>query len=200
MSSGFWIVLASMIVFGILHSILASFAFKARVKRLIKQHFDRFYRLFFSIVAAVKLAVVFLLIWKIPDVIVYRVGRPWNWIAMGFQIAAALVMVWAVLQTGALRFIGLDVFGKTPQKTAGAERLVVQGLYKWVRHPIYTATFLLIWLSPVMSLNWLAFCIGASLYMMVGSYFEEKKLLKTFGGDYAAYQKEVPRFIPGIRL
>jgi protein-S-isoprenylcysteine O-methyltransferase Ste14 len=199
-NSGFWTILLSMAVFGVLHSILASFKFKSWIKRWIKKYYDRFYRLGFSIFAAVKLGSVFLLIWALPDTILYQIATPWRWIAIGVQTAALGIIFLSVLQTGALRFIGLDGLRKAPKQLSGGERLVVQGFYKWVRHPIYTATFILVWLFPVMSANWLAFCIGASLYMVIGSYFEEQKLVKTFGADYTAYQKQVPRFIPGIRF
>ncbi len=78
--------------------------------------------------------------------------------------------------------------------------MVVHGLYRWVRHPLYTAGLLFIWLTPVMSINLLALNIGLSVYLVVGAIFEERKLLQAFGPAYAEYQQRTPMLVPALRL
>jgi protein-S-isoprenylcysteine O-methyltransferase Ste14 len=78
--------------------------------------------------------------------------------------------------------------------------LVVRGLYRWVRHPLYTAGLVLIWLSPVMTANLLALNAGLTIYIVAGAMLEERKLQAEFGEAYAAYKRRTPMLIPGARL
>lgn len=110
------------------------------------------------------------------------------------QVLSVVLLVVAFLQTDALSFIGLrQLFEK---EKSGA--LVVHGLYKIVRHPLYTFSLLFIWLSPSVSQNSLTVYIGATLYILIGTYFEERKLLREFGEAYADYKKSTPMLIPGL--
>jgi protein-S-isoprenylcysteine O-methyltransferase Ste14 len=73
---------------------------------------------------------------------------------------------------------------------------VKEGLYRWVRHPLYTAGLVFIWLSPVMSANLLVFFAGLSAYLVIGAFFEERKLIHAYGDAYRRIQQTTPMFIP----
>ena len=62
----------------------------------------------------------------------------------------------------------------------------------------YTFGLLFIWLTPVVTLNSLTVYIGATIYILVGAYFEERKLLREFGEAYAEYKRTTPMLIPGL--
>jgi protein-S-isoprenylcysteine O-methyltransferase Ste14 len=110
------------------------------------------------------------------------------------QVFAALMLFTAFLQTDSLSFVGLrQLFEK--EKTGA---LVTRGLYRVVRHPLYTFSLLYIWLSPRVSQNSLVFYIGVTLYVLIGAYFEERKLLRDFGEAYAEYRRKTPMLIPGL--
>jgi protein-S-isoprenylcysteine O-methyltransferase Ste14 len=81
-----------------------------------------------------------------------------------------------------------------------AGQLVTHGLYRVVRHPLYTFSLLFLWLTPTMSVNSLTLYLGATLYILVGAYFEERKLLRDFGTAYADYKRKTPMLIPGLRF
>ncbi len=98
-----------------------------------------------------------------------------------------------LLQTGAAEFLGLQQLVAGPSDES---ELVTDGLYRWVRHPLYTAGLLFIWLLPVMSTSLLALNLGLTAYIYIGSIFEERKLLRELGPAYAEYQRQVPRLIP----
>ena len=76
-------------------------------------------------------------------------------------------------------------------------RLVTDGLYRYVRHPLYTAGLVFIWLLPIMTWNLLALNIGLTAYILIGATFEERKLLSQFGETYADYRRKTPMLIPG---
>ena len=67
-----------------------------------------------------------------------------------------------------------------------------------MRHPIYSFSFILLWLMPVMSWNLLALAIGLSLYMLIGIGFEERKLVAEFGQAYVEYRQRTRMLIPWV--
>ncbi len=77
--------------------------------------------------------------------------------------------------------------------------LVITGVYRHVRHPLYSAGIVFIWLLPVMTVNVLAINIALTLYVLVGAYFEERKLRSKFGQEYIDYAAVTPMFIPFLK-
>jgi len=79
--------------------------------------------------------------------------------------------------------------------------LFEKGLHSYVRHPLYLGTFLLIWgfflIFPYGSL--LITNVIITLYTLLGTVYEEKKLMRVFGEKYARYKKEVPMIFPKLR-
>jgi protein-S-isoprenylcysteine O-methyltransferase Ste14 len=118
------------------------------------------------------------------------------------QGLAGLGLLRGVAETGAIDFLGLRQISQPEALTAPSKqaRLVVSGMYRYVRHPLYTFSMVIIWLMPVVSWNTLALMIGASLYLIIGTYFEERKLLHEFGASYAEYSRRTPMFIPGLKI
>lgn len=195
-----WILLACAL-YGALHSVLAANTVKSLVARRVGQGvYRRFYRLFFVLVGTVTALPLLALAGLLPDRRIYTIPMPWAAAALVFQAGAVLALLYAVMQTGALRFVGLRQLVEDSPTQSAPEPLILTGLYRWVRHPIYTASFILLWLTPVMTWNLLALDIGLSAYMLIGTFFEEKKLVAQFGMDYEEYRKRTPRLIPGIKI
>ena len=74
--------------------------------------------------------------------------------------------------------------------------LVRKGFYKYMRHPMYTFVMGVLVFSPVMTNNLFYTIVIVGLYFWIGTYFEEKNLVKRFGEEYKKYQQDVPKFIP----
>ena len=115
---------------------------------------------------------------------------------MGIQLLSALLLLIALLQTDTLSFVGLRQLFEEEKP----ERLITRGLYKLIRHPLYTFSLLFVWFTPTMSRNSLTLYVGVTLYLFVGAYFEERKLLREYGEDYAEYKRKTPMMIPGLVL
>lgn len=197
MTTGFWIILLSMTLYGALHSLLAS----RRAKRWAEARFGvqirRYYRLIFSILGALTFLPPLALTVLLPDRLIYTIPFPWFILTGLVQLAGLIGLVYSVSQTGAMRFLGLD----TVVDESALHRpppFVTGGLYRWVRHPLYTCSLLFLWLMPVMSWNLLALNLGVTLYFVIGSRFEEQKLLAEFGEAYAAYRRRTPAFLPRL--
>ena len=193
MSSPLLIILA-VFLYGLVHSLLAS----PRAKALARQWFgpaaDRWYRFGYNLFGVISLLPVLALPAFLPDQTLYTIPSPWSYLALTGQAAAVLMLAVGVMQTGAWNFLGLQqVFAPEEQSSP---RLVLTGLYRWVRHPLYTAGLLFIWLIPVMTVNLLALNIGLTIYLIIGAFFEERKLVREFGEEYIEYRKVTPMLIP----
>jgi methanethiol S-methyltransferase len=192
-------ILLSLFFYGLIHSILASLRFKAWVVRTFGEAFyRRWYRLFFNLMAAVTILPTLVLVALLPDQTLYRISLPWFLLTLTAQAAAALSLLHSVRATGAANFLGIEQ-ALDPVKAAQPHRMTRTGLYRYVRHPLYTCSILILWLVPVMTVNLLAFNLGATLYMTIGAFFEERKLVREFGGEYEAYRRHTPMLVPGLK-
>jgi protein-S-isoprenylcysteine O-methyltransferase Ste14 len=201
--TGFWWILLAVCLYGVLHSILAANRTKGWVAANIGQDtYRRYYRLFFSIMGGLTFLPVLALAALLPDRTLYAIPVPWVYLTLGIQGLAVIGLIAGVMQTGTLRFVGIhQVLAYDPRRTTPRpEKLVLNGLYRWVRHPLYTCTYLFLWLTPTMTWNLLALNLGITVYMWVGTIFEERKLVEQFGRDYEQYRARTPRIIPGLKL
>jgi len=185
---------AAIAIWGIIHSLLASIAVKDIFRRKLGAGFMRLYRLGYNIFSVLSFLPVLYLMSALPDRPLYSVPEPWSVLMLAGQGLAALLLIVGVLQTDTLSFVGLrQVF---EEEKSG--QLVTRGLYRYIRHPLYTFGLLLIWLSPGVTLNSLTVYIAATIYTLVGAFFEERKLLREFGQSYADYKRVTPMLIPGL--
>ena len=194
--SSFLIILTAIAAYGGLHSWLASLQSKALARQSLGSAADRFYRLAYNFVAVISFLPVLVLPAVLPDQTLYVIPFPWSLLSLLVQGLAVLALLVGVIQTGLWSFIGLEQLLESPKRTSS--QLVVGGLYRWVRHPLYTAGLVFIWLTPVMTWNGLALIIGLSLYLYIGALFEERKLLREFGEVYQNYQQRTAMFFPGL--
>lgn len=176
------------------HSWLASLAVKDWARRVLGPGVERWYRLAYVGLAVLTLAPLPVLLALLPDRTLYVVPTPWRWLLVAGQVGGAIGAGVAIWQTGLFEFVGLaPLFGGV--RTAGGA-LQVRGLYCYVRHPIYLFSMILLWLTPVMTVNLLVTYLLFMLYFYVGSLHEEQRLVAEFGEVYRRYQRRVPRFIP----
>lgn len=186
--------LASILLWGVLHSLLASHAAKEAFRRRFGGRAARFYRLGYNLFAVVSFLPILALAILTPDRVLYLVPLPWSALmAAGMLLAAAALLI-GFLQTDVWEFLGLK------QITASAEaqpgKLVTRGLYRYVRHPLYTAGLVFIWLMPLMTVNLLAINTALTIYILVGVLFEERKLRREFGQAYEEYAAVTPMLLP----
>lgn len=191
--TSFFILLLALAAYGILHSLVASLRLKSLARLVCGDLVERWYRLFFTLFALFSFLPVLALFVSLPDSRLYALPLPWSLLFIALQALGVLLFAWALLVTDLWAFIGLRQLSPSGEP---AEKLVVHGPYRWVRHPLYSASLLVLWFSPLMSLNLLAFNLGVTAYFVIGGVFEERKLLRQFGPAYAAYRARTPMLIP----
>jgi len=221
----FWIIILCFSAWAALHSFLASRTAKDRARGLFGPSVRVWYRFAFVVAAVLTLAPIAVLLFVLPNTLLYSVPSPWRWIMRAGQALSAILLLWTVLQTRPMRFIGVeqllqwhrsrgegpaersrtwgpelpnanDKAGGGSSRTPGKPRLIRRGLYGLVRHPMYLASLPVMWLAPAMTANRLTLYALISLYFFVGTFHEETLLIEEFGDDYREYQKRVPRILP----
>ena len=189
----FWLIFF-IVLWGIVHSLLASLRFKDFMCRLLGNGFMKFYRLLYNLFAVISFLPVLYLMVSLPDRSLYQVPPPWSYIMIAGQAISALFLLIAVLQTDILAFVGLRQLIDRQEKSS----LVLDGLYRIIRHPLYTFSLLILWLLPSMTVNTFVVFAALTVYILIGIVFEERKLLREFGQAYADYRSNTPMLIPGL--
>src|SRR5918998_6096839 len=90
----------------------------------------------------------------------------------------------------------------TPAPVAAPERLVVGGVYRYVRNPMYVAVLAAIVGQSLLlgQLRLLLYAGGAWLVVAAFvRFYEEPTLTRRFGADYEAYRRAVPAWWPRLR-
>ena len=80
--------------------------------------------------------------------------------------------------------------------------LVTIGPYRWIRHPLYSSTLLLLFSISITFRDWILLgsflaCLIAFRLLVIPA--EEKQLLEAFGEDYECYQSRTGTMLPWIR-
>jgi len=118
------------------------------------------------------------------------------------QVAGALLLAAGalVLISAFVRFVVEGV--GTPAPVAPTERLVVGGLYRYVRNPMYVAVAATI-VGQALLLGQLVLLAYAALFLAVTASFvrlyEEPTLRRRYGAEYDAYRDAVPGWWPRLR-
>ena len=99
-----------------------------------------------------------------------------------------------------VRFV-VEGFG-TPAPIAAPERLVIGGVYRYVRNPMYVAVLAAI-VGEALLLGRLSLLIYAAVAWLIVAafvrFYEEPTLSRRFGADYEAYRRAVPAWWPRLR-
>ena len=134
---------------------------------------------------------------------------PWLLTGWGSSDPPVSVQVagWVVLVAGGAVLV--EAFGRfvfegigTPAPVAPTEKLVVGGLYRYVRNPMYLAVAAVILGQAAVLGSWLlvayVLVFGAVVWSFV-HWFEEPSLRRRFGGEYEEYLSTVPGWWPRLR-
>ncbi len=191
----FWLI-CIIALWGVVHSWLASLGFKDFLQRTLGNGFMRFYRLLYNLFSVISFAPILYLMLILPDKNLYQIPSPWNYVLLTGQGLSVLLLFIAVLQTDTLSFVGLRQL--VEEEKPG--RLVTKGFYRYIRHPLYTFGLLILWLSPSVTVNLFVVYVSLTIYILVGAFFEERKLLREFGQEYVNYQSSTPMLIPGRKF
>jgi len=105
----------------------------------------------------------------------------------------------AILVDSFARF-ALQGFG-TPAPVAPPRRLIVTGLYRYVRNPMYVGVLAAIFGQALFFADVRVAAYGVIVWLMFHAFvwlYEEPTLQRLFGAEYDAFRANVPRWIPRL--
>ena len=116
-------------------------------------------------------------------------------------LGVSLILAGLVVMIQAFGRFVTEGFG-TPLPAAPPTHLVVGGLYRWVRNPIYVAALAVI-LGQALLFGQLGPLVYAAILWVcmagVVRWREEPVLVRRFGADYDVYRRAVPAWWPRLR-
>jgi methanethiol S-methyltransferase len=182
------------LLFFVQHSSMVRRPFRARLARVLP---ERYGGLVYAIASGVTLLVV-VVCWQRVDIPVYRLEGAARGIAAAlamFVAALLLISGYAVRRT--IDFLGVRPVGAhwrgEPQPSTP---IIVEGPYRWVRHPLYACILALLWIRPEMMADGLLLSILWSAWIVAGTFLEERDLVADLGDAYRRYQRQVPMLVP----
>jgi protein-S-isoprenylcysteine O-methyltransferase Ste14 len=180
----------------VVHSAMISISVTEYLKKRLGSNY-RFYRLFFNLIAILTLIPVALFAYSLQTQPIFQ----WNgYMRLGQVLIVGIAVV--LLLLGGRHYeirqvLGIQQIkdGTSNKAITGSGELDTSGVLEMIRHPWYLAAVLIIWAR---ALDVSAILVNAilTLYLFVGTYLEEKKLVMEFGEKYRAYQKRVSMLIP----
>lgn len=177
-----------------LHSLLASQVVKDWAQTWLGAHY-RWYRLGYNVLALGTFLAVVGYQRQLPDQPLWTNA----WWVYGIALVLLLAGGWVAMLGGLQYDLGAFA-GTSPPRPDPSASLVQKGVHRWVRHPLYSGVVLILlaYLIAFPSLNHLLM-VGLSFgYLIVGIYWEEKKLIAEFGDTYREYRQEVKALIPFV--
>ncbi len=143
-----------------------------------------------------------LIIWLSP--LVYLVNPQWmawakvglpdwvRWLGVGLGVICVIGVYWLFSSIGS---------GITPTSATRREhKLITNGIYKYIRHPLYTFGSSLFISFGMMADNWFIALLGILAFIAVAirTPKEEANLIEKFGDEYREYMKRTGRFLPKL--
>ena len=177
-----------------LHSALASLAVKRRVAAAWPQLMP-YYRLAYNLLASLLLLPILWLTYHDPGPLLWRWQGAAAWLANGLALAAIIGFLLSLKSYDMQEFIGLRQLQLNVRKVEDQEHFHLSPFHRYVRHPWYFFGLALIWTRD-MNATTLLSGVLITLYLIIGSRLEEKKLLVYHGDTYRRYMARVPGLIP----
>lgn len=184
--------------FALFHSLTVSERYERWARHAMgEERFGAYHRLYFTAYSAAATAAVLLYVRSLPDAPLYRIDGIPGLLLHAVQAAGAAFLLWTPWDFR--EFVGIRqwIRARGGEPTGeGNERLFTGKAYAVVRHPLYFGCSLLLAFHPVQTRNSAVTAAAVIAYFYIGTFFEESRLVRTFGEEYRAYQRRVPRFLP----
>ncbi|MEW6163508.1 MAG: hypothetical protein AB1642_00455 [Pseudomonadota bacterium] len=182
------------LAYAALHSLLAALPVKAWVTRRWPGCAP-WYRLAFNALATFLVLPLAWATHAIPGDWLWRWSGAWAWLANGLALAALAGFWFSTRGYDMGEFLGTRPLRERRADAVEHENFRISPLHRHVRHPWYALGLVLVWTRD-MNAPWLVSACAITLYFIVGSRLEERKLERHFGPAYREYREKVPGLIP----
>jgi len=182
------------LIFFLQHSIFVRRGFKRWLGKLMP---DVYHKAFYGLTSIIALLLV-LVFWQKSSTLVVSADGIIFWLLRALFFLCLAGFFWGVKSLGSFDALGVEplmLYIRNRQDNK-PQQIIEKGPYRWARHPLYFFIIVLIWASPVITLDRLIFNIMWSLWIVTGTYLEDRDLHREFGSQYLEYSSHVPMLIP----
>lgn len=179
------------------HTVMARSAFKAWWTRVVPAHLERSTFVLFASVLLLGIV----LFWQPLPGALWNVDTPFlrTLLRVGF-LAGYLGVVACSFLIDHFHLFGLQQSFRYSRGLPALEPSFHEPwVYRRVRHPMMTAILVMMWSTPEMSAGQALLAGLFTLYVLVGTVFEERGLAEHLGEDYVGYRTRVRwKLVPGV--
>ncbi len=182
--SGAWV------IYFTLHSVMAADSTKRLVSRALGRAF-RFYRFIYSLFSTAGLIFLLVLNGSMASPYFFE-SKGWvRYLSLLLTTFGVMIIQIAFRQYRLKSFLGF---------TEESSEFKTEGILMFVRHPIYSGLCLVTvgFFLFIPNIPTMISCVSIFMYLPIGIYLEEKKLLGIYGEVYRTYKIKVPALIPGF--
>jgi protein-S-isoprenylcysteine O-methyltransferase Ste14 len=177
--------------FCVLHSLLLAPPVRARLDRVLPA---ALHGCLFCLTTCLSLLLL-ILAWQRTPVVVWNLEGWPRWMVCGAYVLSWGALVYTLGLTGYGWQTGWTPFwawfrGLPPPRRRFEER----SAYRWLRHPVYLAFLGQIWLTPTATLDRLMMMGMLTVYVAIGSFLKDRRLVFYLGDLYRDYQARVPGY------
>jgi protein-S-isoprenylcysteine O-methyltransferase Ste14 len=183
-------------LWAVLHSLLISRSVTSRLQKKLGAY-AAYYRIVYNIFSLLTLIFVMGYQLRLEEKIIFAWPWPWNLVKI-FMYLVAFLLFYGGSRAYDMDFvIGIkQLQGRSEHALPKTAEFKTSGILQHVRHPWYTAAILTVWaFGPISDVS-LVSKIILTVYIIIGTILEERKLINEFGAPYLDYRKRVPQFIP----
>ncbi|QCK13669.1 methyltransferase family protein [Mangrovivirga cuniculi] len=187
-----FIIILNWLIFYFLHSFLADTQIKEKTRKLTGLS-KRQYRLIYTIFSTIHFFILLLIYILLPKE--KALTLPYSNLIFVVSLIVGLLILGSSFKNISVK----EFSGLKEGKNKG--HLIKSGIYKYIRHPIYTGTLLIIfgWLYSSFNIYSLSIVIVSILYLPIGIWLEERKLIREFGMEYIIYKGRVGGILPKLK-
>lgn len=178
----------------VLHSLLASLGVKRRVSAA-RPDLMPVYRLAFNTLSVILLLPILWHMFQHPGPALWQWKGAGAWLANGLALLAGLGFVSSLKYYDTQEFLGLRQLRSHTRNVEDQEHFHLSPFHRFVRHPWYFFGLILVWTRD-MNASLLLSSAMITIYFIIGSRLEEKKLLIYHGNIYRRYMERVPGLLP----
>jgi methanethiol S-methyltransferase len=184
-----------MFQFGLLHSALLRPAVRDRLEQFLP---PALFGCFFTVSTCSSLLLL-IHAWQPYPVAVWQLTGAAKW-----AVHTAYFLSWAAL----VYSLSLSGFGYQTGWTPywawvrghpqPSRRFEVRGAYRLLRHPVYLSFLGQVWFTPLMTIDRALLTGLLTIYIFMGSYLKDQRLVFYLGEVYRRYQAKVPGYPLGV--
>jgi len=182
----------------LIHSGMISLTLTKYLKKRLGTYY-KFYRLFYNVMALTTLVLVILYSQSLNEPVLFRGEGYMTFVQILFLAIGITLFIAGGLKYDLLQFFGIRQIktGKSHSAISESGKIDTSGILGITRHPWYLAAIIIIWVgNREMYVSTVIVNILLTIYLVVGTILEERKLIIEFGDGYTDYTHRVSMLFP----